>query len=89
MIFGTGIAILTTVYPPSRRGHALGIIAIRHIHRSFFRPGIGGFMAFHLSWRSIFYLTALIVGFIRPALRCGASKKANGRRHRRPTLAAA
>lgn len=60
MIFGTGMAILTSVYPPQKRGQALGFsTAVTYAGLST-GPVLGGIMNQNLGWRSIFYLTALI-----------------------------
>ena len=54
MIFGTSIAILTSVYPEGERGFALGItIAAVYIGLSL-GPFFGGFLTEHVGWRSIF-----------------------------------
>ena len=55
MIFGTGVAILTSVFPPHERGKALGInVAAVYLGLSF-GPFLGGFLVQHLGWRSIFF----------------------------------
>lgn len=57
MVFGTGVAILTSVFPPEERGRALGInVAAVYIGLSV-GPFVGGFLTEHLGWRSIFALT--------------------------------
>jgi len=54
MIFGTSIAILTSVYPEGERGFALGItIGAVYIGLSL-GPFVGGFLTEHVGWRSIF-----------------------------------
>lgn len=54
MIFGTSLAILSSVYPPGERGKALGItIAAVYLGLSL-GPFLGGFMTEYLGWRSIF-----------------------------------
>jgi EmrB/QacA subfamily drug resistance transporter len=54
MIFATGIAILTSVFPPGERGKALGIaVAAVYIGLSL-GPFLGGIMVAHLTWRSVF-----------------------------------
>lgn len=56
MIFGTSVAILTSVYPPNERGKALGTaIAAVYVGLSA-GPFIGGFMVALLGWRSLFLL---------------------------------
>jgi EmrB/QacA subfamily drug resistance transporter len=54
MIFATGIAILTSVFPPQERGRALGInVAAVYIGLTL-GPLLGGFLTQHLTWRSVF-----------------------------------
>lgn len=54
MIFGTSLAILTSVYPPGMRGRALGIsIACVYLGLSL-GPFLGGFLTGLFGWRSIF-----------------------------------
>ena len=54
MVFATGIAILTSVYPPQERGKVLGIaVAAVYIGLSC-GPFFGGWLTEHFSWRSIF-----------------------------------
>ncbi len=60
MIFGTGVAILPSVYPPRERGRALGINTAAVYTGLSVGPLIGGFLTGHLGWRSIFFLNALI-----------------------------
>ncbi|MGI5912208.1 MAG: MFS transporter [Syntrophomonadaceae bacterium] len=60
MIFSTGMAILTSVYPPHKRGRALGYsVAVTYLGLSV-GPFLGGMMNHYLGWRSIFYLTTLL-----------------------------
>ena len=55
MIFVTGLAIITSVYPPNKRGKAIGInIASVYIGLSM-GPVLGGILTQYLGWRSIFY----------------------------------
>lgn len=54
MIFGTGMAILTSAYPPAERGKALGInVAGVYLGLSL-GPVFAGFLTQHFGWRSIF-----------------------------------
>lgn len=56
MIFVTGLAIITSVYPPNQRGKAIGInIATVYIALSL-GPVLGGIMTQYLGWRSLFYI---------------------------------
>jgi len=55
MIFATGVAILTSVYPPNERGRVLGInVASVYLGLSI-GPFLGGFLTQHFGWRSIFW----------------------------------
>ena len=61
MVFATGIAILSSVFPPQQRGRVLGIaVAAVYIGLSC-GPLFGGWLTQHYSWRSIFW-TILPVG---------------------------
>ncbi len=64
MIFGTGIAILSSVFPPNERGKALGInVASVYLGLSL-GPFLGGIITQHLGWRSIFFLNVPLGLFI-------------------------
>ncbi|MFC1987250.1 MFS transporter [Chloroflexota bacterium] len=55
MIFGTGVAILTSVFPARERGRALGInVAAVYLGLSL-GPFLGGLLTQYLGWRSIFW----------------------------------
>ena len=55
MVLVTGLAIITSVYPPQERGKAIGInIATVYIALSL-GPVLGGIMTQYLGWRSLFY----------------------------------
>ena len=57
MIFGTGVAILTSVYEPGERGRVLGInVAAVYLGLSL-GPPLGGLLTQQLGWRSIFLVT--------------------------------
>jgi EmrB/QacA subfamily drug resistance transporter len=57
MIFGTSMAILTSVYPPAQRGQALGInVAAVYVGLSV-GPTVGGILTQALGWRSVFLAT--------------------------------
>jgi MFS family permease len=56
MVFATGIAILSSVYPVEERGKVLGIaVAAVYIGLSC-GPFFGGLITQHLSWRSLFLI---------------------------------
>jgi EmrB/QacA subfamily drug resistance transporter len=60
MIFGTGVAILTSVYPPSQRGWVLGInVTAVYIGLSV-GPPLGGLLTQQFGWRSIFVVAGLL-----------------------------
>jgi EmrB/QacA subfamily drug resistance transporter len=63
MIFGTGVAILTSVFLPGERGKALGInVAATYLGLSL-GPFLGGFLTQQFGWRSIF-ITIIPLGII-------------------------
>ena len=67
MFVTTGMAILTSIFPPNRRGRVIGIyVAAVYIGLSV-GPFIGGLLTQHLGWRSIF-LIMLPLGFFSIAL---------------------
>ena len=60
MIFGTAMAIVTSVFPPNERGRVLGInVAAVYIGLSC-GPFFGGLLTQHLGWRSIFLVNVPI-----------------------------
>jgi len=67
MIFGTGAAIVTSVFPPGERGKALGIYITAVYLGLSLGPFLGGVMTQYLGWRSIFFvnvpigITAIII----------------------------
>ena len=64
MVFATGLAILTSVYPPQERGKVLGIaVAAVYIGLSC-GPFFGGWLTQHFSWRAIFLANIPIGVFI-------------------------
>lgn len=60
MIFGTGMTIIVSVFPPSERGRVLGINVSCVYLGLAVGPFIGGVMTQHFTWRSVFFITALI-----------------------------
>jgi EmrB/QacA subfamily drug resistance transporter len=58
MIFATGLAILTAVFPISERGRVLGITVAAVYTGLSIGPFAGGFLTEQLSWRSIFLINA-------------------------------
>ena len=56
MVFATGIAILSSVYPVEERGKVLGIAVAAVYSGLSCGPFFGGFITHHLSWRSLFLI---------------------------------
>jgi MFS family permease len=54
MIFATGVALLSSVFPSNQRGEALGIYVTAVYIGLFLGPLLGGFLAQNFGWRSIF-----------------------------------
>jgi len=54
MIFGTSLAIITSVFPPGERGRAMGINITAVYFGLSAGPVIGGFLTHAFGWRSIF-----------------------------------
>ncbi len=57
MVFGTGVAIISSVYPPKERGKAIGITVTSVYIGLSLAPFLGGILTQYLGWRSIFYAT--------------------------------
>ncbi len=60
MMFGTGIAILTSVFPLAERGKALGINLAGVYFGLSIGPFLGGIMTQYLGWRTIFFLNVFL-----------------------------
>jgi EmrB/QacA subfamily drug resistance transporter len=60
MIFGTGVAILTSVFPPNERGRALGINVAATYTGLSVGPLVGGLFTQHLGWQGIFFFNAFL-----------------------------
>jgi len=60
MIFGTSIAILSSVYPPEDRGRVLGITVASTYTGLSVGPVLGGVLNHQLGWASIFYFTGAL-----------------------------
>ncbi len=64
MIFGTGMAILTSVFPAAERGRVLGInVAAVYLGLSL-GPVFGGFLTHQFGWRSIFLVNVPLGLFV-------------------------
>ncbi|MEP4889129.1 MAG: MFS transporter [Aliiglaciecola sp.] len=69
MIFGTGVAILTSVTPSHKRGAALGLAAACVYIGLTLAPAIGGLLTEMWSWRAVFLfqlpLIVILLGLIK------------------------
>lgn len=68
MIFGTGVAILVSIFPATERGKALGInVAAVYLGLSL-GPFLGGFLTENFGWRSVFFINVpvglIIISFV-------------------------
>jgi MFS family permease len=50
MVFGTGIAIITSVYPPNERGKAIGVTVTSVYIGLSLAPFLGGILTQYLGW---------------------------------------
>ena len=57
MIFGTGMALITSAFSPQERGKAIGIIVSAVYLGLSAAPFLGGILTQYLGWRSLFYFT--------------------------------
>lgn len=60
MLFGTAVAILTSVFPPGERGRVLGINVAAVYSGLSFGPFVGGLLTQNFGWRSIFLLNVAL-----------------------------
>lgn len=67
LVFATGTAILTSVFPPDKKGLAFGI-NIGSVYLGLtVGPSLGGFLTYSLGWRSVFFSVVpfgIIVAFL-------------------------
>jgi MFS family permease len=67
MVFGTSVALLTSIFPPGKRGLALGVnVAAVYLGLSL-GPPLGGVLTQQLGWRSVF-LANVAAGAVATAL---------------------
>ena len=64
MTFSTGVAILTSIYPPGERGKVLGINVAAVYSGLSCGPFLGGFLTHTFGWRSIFLINIPLGLFI-------------------------
>ncbi len=65
MIFGTGVAIITSVTPANKRGSAFGAVAACVYIGLTLAPAVGGWLTQLLGWRSVFYFQIpLVIGLL-------------------------
>jgi MFS family permease len=68
MIFGTALAILTSVYPANQRGRVLGFnLAATYLGLSL-GPFAGGLLTYYFGWRSIFFVSFILIILIVPLI---------------------
>lgn len=60
MIFSTGTAIVALIYPPERRGWAMGMVVFVVYVGLAIGPVIGGFLNYRFGWQSIFYFIGIL-----------------------------
>lgn len=59
MIFATSTAIVTLVYPPHRRGYAMGIMVMAAYLGQTMGPVLGGVIVHNIGWRYLFVFAAV------------------------------
>ncbi len=64
MIFGTAVAVITSVFPAGERGKALGINVATVYSGLSLGPFLGGFLTQHFGWRNIFLVNVPLGGLI-------------------------
>lgn len=60
MVFGTTMAIVTSAFPPQKRGRIIGINVTAVYLGLSIAPLLGGYLTQAIGWRSIFYLMVLV-----------------------------
>jgi len=83
MMFGTALAIITSLFPPQERGRAMGITVAAVYTGLSLGPFLGGLLTQHLGWRSVFIVNVplglIMIGFVLWKLR-GEWAEARGER---------
>jgi len=59
MVFGTNMAILTSAFPPEKRGKVMGALTSAVYLAIAVGPFFGGMLAHHFGWRSLFLITGI------------------------------
>ena len=59
-LFPFAMTILHEIYPPGKRGMAMGIFMAGMSFGPAIGPSLGGYLVDHLSWRAVFYINAPI-----------------------------
>ncbi len=57
MMFGTGMAMITSAFPPQKRGMAIGLVVSSVYLGLSLSPVLGGLLTQYWGWRSLFILT--------------------------------
>ncbi len=60
MMFGTSMAILTSLFPPEQRGRAMGINTAVVYSSLAAGPFLGGLLTHYFGWQSIFFVCAAV-----------------------------
>ena len=70
MLFSTGMAMIISVHDKKERGKVIGLSAASTYIGLSLGPMLGGFITHYFDWRSIFYLTGIILlGISLPAIK--------------------
>ena len=64
MLFSTGIAILSSIFPPEKRGGAIGVTVSAVYFGLTCGPLFGGWLTQHFSWRSVFVVHIPVAVFV-------------------------
>ena len=87
MTQGTGMAIITSIFPPRERGKAIGLIMTIVGTGAVAGPGVGGLLVTALGWRAVFFVNVPvgIMGIIASMFVLDARRSlqpGTGRQHR-------